>query len=228
MPRIARGFREGYHYHILNRGNGKQEIFHDINDYRVFINLIRDAKKRWPINIHAYCLMPNHFHMVLATEDDGNSLNLSRFMQWLMTSHVRRHHSFYNTSGHLWQGRFKSFIIQENEYFLTVLRYIEGNPVRGRLVNSVKDWLWSSHLERIGTRKREILDVLPVELPVKWTEYVDSPLTDKEIAGLKQSIRRQCPYGEREWQVQVSRELGLESTIRAIGRPKIKKRRGEK
>ena len=100
--------------------------------------------------VQAYCLMPNHFHLVLRPRADGD---LSRFMQWLLTSHVRRYHRHYHSSGHVWQGRFKAVPIQDDEHLLTVLAYVEANPLRARLVPKGTDWLWSSL--RFWTRARQ-------------------------------------------------------------------------
>ncbi len=117
MPRIPRGLIDGFIYHVINRGNGRQEVFHKEQDYEAFINLMEEAKGRHPVKILAYCLIPNHFHMVLKPE---KAEELSKFMQWSMTSHVRRYHRHYGTTGHVWQGRFKSFIIREDNHLLTV------------------------------------------------------------------------------------------------------------
>jgi len=216
MPRIARGLTDGYIYHVLNRGNGKQTVFHKDADYEAFISLIRDAINQYSVKLFFYCLMPNHFHLVLSPE---KSADLSRWMQWVMTSQVRRYHKHYQSSGHVWQGRFKSFIIQQDHHLLTVGRYIEGNPVRSGFVKSAKDWVWSSHLETIGKRQSGLLNALPIELPADWNQYVDQPQTETEFAKLRQSMNRQSPYGNIDWQLKVSQELDLESTIRPRGRP---------
>jgi len=219
MPRIARGLVDGFVYHLINRGNGKQEVFHEDQDYETFIDLMEEAKERYSVRIFAYCLMPNHFHIVLMPI---RAEELSKWMQWLMTSHVRRYHRYHETSGHIWQGRFKSFIIQRDAHLLTVLRYVEANPVRPGLVNSAKDWLWSSHRETIGKRACSLIDKVPIELPKNWDRYVDEPLTEKELGGLRQAVNRQSPYGTSVWQARVSKELGLESTLKPRGRPKKK------
>ena len=224
MPRIARGLIDGGIYHVLNRGNGKRDIFHKTKDFAAFHNLICETKKRYKISILAYCLMPNHFHLVLRPMR-GN--DLSRSMQWLMTTHVRRYHRYYNSTGHVWQGRYKSFIIQQDAHLLTVLRYVERNPVRGDLVLSAKDWEWSSHRERIGQSSNPLLSRLPISLPPDWECYVDRPLTDVEIEGLRHSVKRQSPYGEPEWQLKVGKQLGLESTLRSLGRPRSPAKRGQ-
>jgi putative transposase len=145
---------------------------------------------------------------------------LSRWMQWLMTSHVRRYHRHYGSSGHIWQGRFKSFIIQKDEHLLTVMRYVEGNPVRAALVKSANEWPWSSHVERLSESDDDLIDDIPMELPANWGSYVDEPLTAKEMELMRESVNRQSPYGQADWRVTISQELGLESTLRPKGRPK--------
>ena len=219
MPRLARGLVDGFTYHILNRGNGGEKVFHKDQDYSIFADIVAEAKARYSIKIFAYCLMPNHFHIIgmpLQAEE------LSKWMQWLMTSHVRRYHRHYGTSGHVWQGRFKSFLIQEDAHLLTVLRYVEANPVRASLVSSAKEWPWSSHKERTGEKPRLLIDKIPVELPKDWGVYVDAALTKRELEILRKSVNRQSPYGTKDWQTKVSRELGLESTLRPRGRPRKK------
>jgi putative transposase len=217
MPRISRGLVDDFIYHVLNRGNGGQTIFHKDKDYEAFINIIREARGHYKVKIFAYCLMPNHFHMILMPH---HAEDLSKFMQWLMTSHVRRYHQHYGTRGHLWQGRYKSFLIQKDNHLLAVIRYIEGNPKRAGLVNSAKDWLWSSCRETIKIKNHSLIDEIPIELPTNWEEYINKPLTMKELERLRQSVIRQSPYGNESWQLRVSQDLGLESTIRPRGRPR--------
>lgn len=217
MPRIARGLAGGFIYHILNRGNFKQQIFHKKQDYQVFIELIAEALRRYEVSMLAYCLMPNHFHMVVKPQQGEE---LSRFVHWLMTSHVRRYHRHYESSGHVWQGRYKSFIIQDDHHLLTVLRYVEGNPVRAGLVKSAGDWPWSSFRERVGMVTNSLIDESPINMPEDWTGFVDEPITAVELEKVRNSVERQAPYGSSVWKNNVIRELGLESTIRPRGRPK--------
>ena len=223
MPRINRGSACGLIYHVINRGNCKQKVFHKDHDFINFIKLMRDAKERYPIKILAYCLMPNHFHFVLMPDQLNQ---LSKWMHWLTTAHVRRYHHFYKTTGHIWQGRFKSFIIQDDVHLITVLRYVEGNPVRAGLTLSARDWNWSSHKCKQDEKSEKLLDILPIELPSRWTEYVDEPLTINELERLRKSVNRQSPYGNVEWQKQICQQLGLEHTLRPRGRPRTLKWKG--
>ena len=208
------------HVRRLMRIMGLEAIYPKKEDYVAFIEVLKESVSSWNIKIVAYCLMPNHFHIVLMP---AQSEDLSKWMQWLMTSHVRRYHRYHGTSGHVWQGRFKSFIIQSDIHLLMVLRYVEGNPVRAGLVKLAKDWQWSSHGEVTGTRSRLLVDEVSLELPDDWSSYVDESLTENELEKFHQSVNRQSPYGSSEWQKQISRELGLESSMRPRGRPRKEK-----
>ena len=119
------------------------EVFHKDDDYAAFLKLLAEASERIRMRLLAYCLMPNHFHLVLQPFDDDD---LSRWMQWLTTSHVRRYHRHYDSSGHVWQGRFKAFPIEADEHLPTVLRYVERNPVRAKSIpiRKAERWPWSS------------------------------------------------------------------------------------
>jgi putative transposase len=219
MPRINRGLACDLIYHVINRGNSKKKVFHKDRDFIAFIKLMGEAKELYPLELFAYCLMPNHFHFVLMQH---HLKQLSKWMHWLTTAHVRRYHHLYKTTGHIWQGRYKSFIIQDNDHLLTVLRYVEGNPVRAGFVLSARDWIWSSHKNRIGEKYEKLLDNVPIKLPSDWARYVDEPLTAREIEKLRRSVNRQSPFGNVEWMNKISQQLGLEHTLRPRGRPRKK------
>src|SRR3990172_9968876 len=151
MPRTARASAGGVCYHVLNRGNGRAKVFHKEGDYAAFVDLLAAANDRLPMRILGYVLMPNHFHLVLWPRAAGD---LSRWMQWLLTSHVRRYHRHYHSSGHVWQGRFKAFPIEQDEHLIPVLRYVERNPLRakGLPVRKAERWPWSS----VGTPGKDV------------------------------------------------------------------------
>ncbi|MSM40404.1 MAG: transposase [Geobacter sp.] len=216
MPRIARGLADGHFYHIINRGNGRQEVFHKPEDYAAFVGLLHESADRFTVGVYAWCLMPNHFHLLVQPEQ---AECLSAWMQWLMTSHVRRYHRHYRTSGHVWQGRYKSFIIQDDTHLITVARYIEGNPVRSGLVNRAAEWPWSSHAYHRSNDTGSVRN-LPVMLPQDWPEYVDKPITENELERLRRSVNRQTPFGSPGWQGTIIEALGLSATINPRGRPR--------
>lgn len=217
MPRILRGLGDNQLYHIINRGNERARIFHKNEDYISFTGLMAEAANRCPVKLFAYCLMPNHFHLLASPK---HAHELSAWMQWLMTSHVRRYRAHYGGTGHVWQGRFKSFLIKEDSHLVTVARYVEGNPVRGGLAASAAAWPWSSHAETIGAAPRSLTSILPISLPPEWTRYVDTPMNEAELEKMRLSVIRQKPYGDEDWQKNVSDIYHLESTLHARGRPR--------
>jgi len=150
-----------------------------------------EAKERHPVKVLACCLMSNPFHLLLKP---ARGEVLSRWMQWRMTSHGRRCHRHYGSSGHVWQGRFKSFRVEQDEHLLTAMRYVEGNPVCAGMVTSARQWQWASHLENFGLVERTITDEGPIKLPADWAVYVNTPLTGKELSKIKLSIHRLVPF----------------------------------
>ena len=210
MPRIPRGQVAGHAYHVLNRGNGGATVFHKDGDYTAFLNLLHSAKAKFPIKVLGFCLMPNHFHLVVQPETEAA---LSPFMQWWMTSHVRRYHQHYHGHGHVWQGRFKSFPIQQDGHLTTVLRYVYRNPVRAGLATRAMDWPWSS------LRCSHYSDPFPFETPTDWLEWIERPLFDHELTTLRTCVNRQRPFGSEVWQATIAAIHGLESTLRKRGRP---------
>jgi len=203
-------------YHVINRGNGRAEVFHKDADYAAFVDLLVAANERLPLRVLGYMLMPNHFHLVLWPRGDGD---LSRWMQWLLTTHVRRYHRHYHSSGHVWQGRFKAFPIQRDSHLLTVLRYVERNALRARLVERAEDWLWSSLAWRRRGRRPTLLAEWPVACPRNWLATVNAAQSGAEEQALQRSIARGTPFGTERWQVRTAARLGLESSLRPRGRP---------
>src|ERR1700687_2120230 len=159
MPRTARADLGGIVYHALNRGNARRQIFFKDGDYQAFLKALGNAHKKVPVPVLAYCLMPNHFHLVVWPRQNGE---LGRLMHWLEHPKVRRYHRHYLSSGHLYQGRFKSFPIQDDKHLLTILRYVERNPVRAGLVERAEQSAWSStRWWRPGGRRPGCLPLRP-------------------------------------------------------------------
>jgi putative transposase len=168
--------------------------------------------------LFAWCLMPNHLHLVVRPRT-GN--DLSEWMHWLLTTHAQRHRIRHATTGHIWQGRYKVFPIQADAHFVRVLRYVERNPVRADLVASSREWRWSSLSRRISSRGTDgLLAESPVPLPAPWDEWVDSPLTEQEMAAIRTSVQRSRPLGDPAWTRGATERLGLRGTTRPHGRPR--------
>src|SRR5258706_8667743 len=141
MSRMARRAPGGVVYHVLNRANGRQRLFAKADDFLAFGRVLRAAWERAPIRILAWCVMPNHWHLVLWPKKDGE---LTAFMRWLTLTHAQRWKHAHDAvgHGHLYQGRFKSFPIEEDEHLLAVLRYVERNPLRAKLVRRAEAGRW--------------------------------------------------------------------------------------
>ena len=224
MPRSARLAPGGVVFHVLNRGVGRREIFSKDRDFAAFERTMEAALSAVPVRLLAYCLMPNHFHLLLWPRADGD---LGRFMQRLTTAHVRRWQAHYHEVGlgHLYQGRFKSFPVQDDGHFLTVARYVERNPLRARRVRKAQNWQWSSlwRREHGSAQERGMLGEWPVPRPADWPAFVNQPQTDKELAELRRSVDKGRPFGDAAWRKKAIKDLGLESSERERGRPKKKR-----
>jgi putative transposase len=216
MPRIARGETAGGIYHIINRGNFRMQVFDDAEDYTYFLELLKTGMKKEDVELHAYCLMPNHFHLLLVPQREGS---LSRLMQWVMTSHVRYYHKKNKTSGHVWQGRYKSFIVEQESYYVTLIRYIEANALRAKLVDRAETWEYGSLHDRISN-DTTIIHEPSMILPDDWAEYVNEPIYPHELEKIRNSVNRQAPLGEPVWQEETAIQFGLLSTLKSRGRPK--------
>jgi putative transposase len=209
-------------FHVLNRGNAAAPIFLDDADYDAFEKAMADTLGHVSMRILGYCLMPNHWHLVLWPLDDGD---LARFMQRLMTTHVRRWHLYRQSvgSGHLYQGTYKSFPIESDDHLLTVLRYVERNPVRPTLVARAEHWRWSSMWRWLypdDNPNGPDLCPWPIPRPRDWKARVNRALTKKELEALRTSVVRGRPFGDDAWQKRTAKRLGLESTFRSRGRPR--------
>src|SRR6516162_5083593 len=139
MGRPRRTSLGGYLYHVLNRGNGRLPVFHKDFDYEAFLHVVTETQEHvHGVRLLAYCLMPNHWHLVLWPRRDGD---LSNYLRWLTVTHTQRYHAHYHTSGSgpLYQGRFKSFPVQAGDHFRVVCRYVERNGLRAGLVRRVED-----------------------------------------------------------------------------------------
>ncbi|MGB2984970.1 MAG: transposase [Phycisphaerae bacterium] len=224
MARPLRHAPGGLAYHVINRGTGRRRVFDDAGDYEAFERVLAEARERVGMRVCAYVVMPNHWHFVLWPRNDGD---LSRFMSWLTMTHTQRWHAHRHTTGtgHVYQGRFKSFPIEADDHFLTVCRYVERNPLRAGLVDSVANWRWGSFAVRraSGKRARALLDDWPVKRPRDWARCVNEAETTEQLETLRQCVRRGRPYGREGWTEPTAARLGLQSSLRPQGRPKTPK-----
>ncbi len=226
MGRPRRAAEGGVIYHVLNRANARMTIFEDDDDYEALERIMEEAVERYDMRLLAFQIMPNHWHQVVWPRNDGD---LSRYTGWLTLTHTQRWHAHRHSagSGHLYQGRFKSFPVEDDGHFLTVCRYVERNALRASLVRRAEDWRWGSLWRYVhgNARQKRLLAGWPVRRTARWVDYVNEPQTDAELAAIRRSIERGRPFGSAEWTEQIVRRLGLEATQRPRGRPR-KPRKG--
>ena len=219
----------GLAYHVLNRAVGRGTLFEKDADYEAFEQVLEQVGERMHMRIVCYCLMPNHWHMVLWPRKGDE---LSEFMRRLTVTHTQRRHAHYHTAGTgpIYQGRFKSFPIQQDHHFLKVCRYVERNALRANLVDRGEDWKWGSlwrrrHVKAKGQAFLLPLSAWPVKPPRNWLALVNRAETVEEVEALRRSVVRGAPFGGDVWQKRTAARLGLDSTLRPRGRPKKTRRK---
>ena len=221
MARSARTDIGNIPYHVLNRAVGRFKIFSTQSDYFLFLDLLREAQKELDMRVLAYVLMPNHWHLALYPKLDGD---LGLFMHKLTNAHTRKVHTLTRTigTGPLYQGRYKSFLIQEDKHLLAVIKYIERNPVRAKLSKACEEYRWgSAWLRENGTDvQQKLLSELPVEFPKNYIEWINEPDTAQGLKILRTSVQRGTPFGNDSWVDHMVKKHELESTIRQPGRPR--------
>ena len=221
MPRQKRADAANIIYHVLNRGNARQTIFHKDEDYDAFIRVLGEGLEKYDVQLFAFTLMPNHWHLVMRPAKDGE---LGRIMRWVTATHSLRYHAHYHTrgEGHLYQSRYKSFPVQDDAHYYVVCRYVERNPLRANLVEQAEQWKhgslyrWNQSVEP----KPQILSPWPIPRLPGWNSRVNEPLTEKELKALRICVDRGQPFGEETWVQETAEQYGMLTTLRPIGRPK--------
>jgi putative transposase len=196
-------------------------MFRKEADFEAFERVIVETHERQPIRIPSYCVLSKHWHFVVSPEEDGQ---LTAFFRRLAHTHAMRRRVSHRTVGYgyLYQGRFKSFPVQDDDHLIALLRYVERNPVSAGLVERAQMWRWGSLWSRMHGEQaiKASLSPWPVERPVNWAARVNTPLTAKELDRVRVSIERGRPYGGDDWVRQTVTNLGLERTVRPEGRPR--------
>ncbi len=232
MPRSARVDVSGHCYHVLNRANARYRMFRRDADFEAFERGLSESVDRaaGSVSLLAYCVMGNHWHLVLKTHEDRA---MGAMLKWLTTTHARRYRIAHKQDGigHLYQGRYKSFLVGDDAHFLAVCRYVERNAVQARLVERAEDWRWSSLWRwKFGDDDaRSILSPWPLgdsrgdrfNRPRQWLRTVNTPMSDAKLEGLRTSTERGRPYGSPRWVDRMVARHGLESTVRRPGRPRL-------
>jgi len=221
MSRILRIMDGGYVYHVLNRANGRECIFNTEKDFLTFEIILKDAVAKFDMRLLAYSIMPNHWHLVLYPKNDGD---LVKFMSWLTITHTKRWHLERNNTGegHIYQGRYKSFICQNDIHFITLVKYVEQNALKAKLVERAEYWRWSSiwRRENGNHEQKKILSNWPVAIPDNYLISLNQIQIRSEEEVIEKSIFKNNPYGDDCWVAKNVKQFGLEQTLKKVGRPK--------
>lgn len=228
MPRQKRVDEAGVCYHAINRGNARQEIFHKPEDYEAFIRVLAQGLEKYSVELFSFSLMPNHWHLVLRPQKDGQ---MGRLLRWVTATHSLRYHAHYHTrgEGHIYQSRYKSFPVQADTHFYVLCRYVERNPLRANLVTKAEAWRygslyrWNQPTEPLP----RILSPWPVPRLPNWNQRVNEPISEKELSALRICVNRGRPFGDDPWTEKMANKHGIWATFRPVGRPRKKQKPAE-
>jgi putative transposase len=225
MPRIARIAPRDHIFHILTRGNNRQDVFREEIDYKKYLEILERYKEKYQFKIYHYVLMKNHVHLVLESQEGGGSL--AEIMKGINLSYAQYYKRRYDHIGHFWQDRFKSILVSKDQYLLACGSYVELNPVRAGIVREPKDYRWSSYRFYAYGKKDPLIDEHPIyhELSVdelsrrrRYREFVEERLRKKEA--MRGEMDRRVIYGGEGFAEKFKEVYEMEDLIKPIGRPK--------
>lgn len=205
MARLPRLVIADQPHHIIQRGTNRQAVCLDDEDRQRFLGILREAAKQFKVAIHAYCLMSNHVHLLASPSDTEG---LARMMQWLGRKYVPYFNGKYGRVGGLFQGRFRTSLVDSEQYFLVCSRYIELNPVRAGMVQAPLDYPWSSYAHHVGQRTDPLivehglywaLGNTPFQREAAYRELAEKPLTEKDVYLISEAVSKGWPLGTAEF-----------------------------
>jgi Transposase and inactivated derivatives len=224
MPRTARIAPKEFVYHTLTRGNNRQAIFKDEEDYQKYIDILKKYREKYHFRLYHYVLMTNHVHLVIETTDEGGEL--SQIMKGINLSYAQYFKTKYKHIGHFWQDSYKSILIAKDEYLLACGCYVELNPIRAGIVKEPKDYRWSSyHANAYGKRdilmdEHVIYDGLSSDEAVRkeYRKFVKEMLQKNEV--MRREMEKRLIYGGSDFIQRVNKKFKMEALIKSMGRPK--------
>lgn len=227
MPRLPRLELPYTPLHVTQRGINKGAIFIDAEDRYHFRRLLRRAFQDHGIALHAFVLMENHFHLLLTPDAVGT---LSCAMGWIGQSYVQAFNLRHGRCGALWQGRLKSCLVQSERYLLTVMRYIELNPVRAAMVHTPEDYRWSSVHTHLARARDPLITPHPLHLAmghdqaeraITYKQWLDAGIAPDDLQHLRAYANQERALGDERFQHMVETTLGRAATYRPRGRPRL-------
>ncbi len=226
MARLARLVVPHYPHHVIQRGNDQQLIFRDEEDYAVFLKWLRDAVRRFKLAVHAYVLLPNHFHLLATPVDETG---LARTMQWLGRYYVPYFNHKYQRAGTLWQGRYRTTVLEPERYLLLCSQYIELNPVRAELVAAPDHYPWSSCAHHVGIKADSLitdhalywaLGNTPFEREAAYKTILEQPLGREELVSMRDATNKGWVLGSEKFKQGIAKQTTRRLDPLQKGRPK--------
>jgi putative transposase len=232
MPRTARIAPKEFVYHVLTRGNNKQDIFKDEEDFRKCIEILKKYKEKYKFKLYHYVLMSNHVHLVIEPTDAGGEL--FQIMKGINLSYAQHFKNKYKYIGHFWQDRFRSIIVSKDEYLFACGSYVELNPVRAGMVKEPKEYLWSSYMANAYGKKDGLVDEHTIyensstdeNVRKEYRKFIQQMLQKNE--SMRGEMERRTIYGGGDFIQQVHKRFKLDAIIKKRGRPKKETTGGQK
>lgn len=227
MPRQARLVIPHAPHHVIQRGHNRQVVFAEDDDYLFYLKTLQEWKTQFDCKVHAYCLMTNHVHLVV--DPGGNPDNLGRLMKRIAGRQTRYVNKLEQRSGTLWEGRYKSSPIQDQEYLLACCRYVELNPLRAGLVDDPADYRWSSCPAKVGRASQPWLDFDPFYLGMgnsasqrekNYAAWLGETVPDSELQRIREGVQRGQLIANASFAQALSDKLGRRLELRGPGRPR--------
>lgn len=227
MARLNRIIVPQQVHHVVQKAIDDQIIFKDVQDHAMFLSWLKSAAEQFEILIHAYVLMPTHYHLLLTPQDQNK---LSKMMQWIGRYYVPYFNHKYKRNGTLWQGRFKANLLEAPNYLIQCIQYIESNPVRATLVNDAQEYPWSSYHHHIGDKE----NLLITDHPIYWSlgntpfareaaykKLFAEALTPQQIDIITQAVLKGWALGSHEFKSQIEHQINQRIQPAQRGRPRI-------
>jgi putative transposase len=218
MPRRAQFLGE-YIYHVMNRAAKRVQLFDSNADYIAAERLLQKAKTETAMRLLDYCIMPNHFHLVIWPK---SASQMSQFMRTFTGTHAQCWQLARGTvgSGAVYQGRYKAIPVQAGRNFYNVCRYVQRNPLRAGLVTKAEEWRWSSLWRRLHAEDKDLLEPWPIRCPDDWLEVLNAPTEPADMDKVRKAINLGIPFGDPEWIEKTAEVVGLKRHLRSRGRPR--------
>lgn len=225
MARLPRLIVPSQPHHVIQRGNNDQLIFQDAEDYQAFVGWLRSAAKTYKVAVHAYVLLPNHLHLLVSPSDETG---LGQMMQWIGRYYVPYFNQKYGRSGTLWQGRYKTSLIDADKYFMSCSRYIEFHPVRAGLAGDAASYPWSSYAHHAGLKPDSLitdhaqywaLGNTPFQREAAYISLTEQALTPAEIEVINKAVLKGWPLGSDKFKTELQNKVKRQVLPAKRGRP---------